>query len=52
MQEWAKQGLTKSWVQDQLTKYTSALIKGGAKLDNKQLIHRKELMEKILELWN
>lgn len=48
---WAKKGLTKSWVQDQLNKYSSSLIKGNKKLKNTQLIHRKELMEKILELW-
>ena len=51
VQEWAKQGLTKSWVQNQLTIYSKSLMKGGDKLKNTQLIHRKELMFKILELW-
>lgn len=52
VQAWAKLGLTKSWVQDQLGKYSSSLAKGGDKLKNTQLIHRKELMEKILSLWD
>ncbi|MBL1222031.1 type IV secretion protein Rhs [Chryseobacterium sp. L7] len=51
VKSWAKQGLTKHWVQDQLSKYSNALIKGGDKLKNTQLMHRKELMEKILHLW-
>jgi hypothetical protein len=51
VQGWAKQGLTKSWVQDQLTKYSSSLMKGGDKLINTQLMHRKALIEKILNLW-
>ena len=52
VKKWAKQGLTKSWVQDQLAKYSSSVIKGGDKLKNTQLMHRKELMEKILNLWD
>lgn len=51
VKEWAKRGLSKSWVRDQLAKYSSSLAKGGDKLKNSQLVHRKELMEKILELW-
>jgi len=55
VQLWAKQGLTKEWVQKQLASYTNAIQKGLAKqaliLTNKQLLPRKELMEKILELW-
>jgi len=31
--------------------YTKALVKGGDKLKNINLIPRKELMEKILNLW-
>jgi RHS repeat-associated protein len=48
---WAKSGVTKAWVQEQLSAYSRALMKGGDKLKNTQLIHRKELMEKILSLW-
>ena len=59
VQLWAKQGLTKEWVEKQLAAYTKAIEKGakqaagaGAKaLNNKQLLPRKELMEKILSLW-
>jgi len=59
VQLWAKQGLTKEWVQKQLASYTNAIQKGLEKagqaganpLNNKQLLPRKELMEKILELW-
>ncbi|UIR56448.1 RHS repeat-associated core domain-containing protein [Sphingobacterium sp. SRCM116780] len=49
---WVKQGLTKSWVQDQLSKYSASLAKAGDKLKNTQLAHRKEMMEKILNLWD
>ena len=44
-------GLTREWVEQQLSMYRKALGSGGPKLKNKQLIPRKELMEKILELW-
>ena len=46
-----KQGLTKEWVLQQLTFYNKALEIGGDKLKNAQLLPRKELMEKLLELW-
>jgi predicted RNA-binding protein YlqC (UPF0109 family) len=52
IQDWAKQGLTKDWVQKQLDAYSKALSKGGKKLDNINLLPRKQLMEKILELWD
>ena len=48
----SKQGLTREWVEIQLSKYSNALNKGGSKLKNDQLIHRKGLMEKILDLWD
>lgn len=51
IRKWEKQGLTKVWVEGQLTKYTASLAKGADKLKNSHLIPRKELMEKILELW-
>jgi RHS repeat-associated protein len=51
VKRWAKQGLTKEWVKEQLAKYSSALARGGDKLKNTQLVRRKELMEKILKLW-
>ena len=44
-------GLSKEWVQDQLIKYTASIAAGGAKLQNTQLVPRKELMERILSLW-
>ena len=44
-------GLSKAWVQQQLALYTAAIAQGGAKLDNSQLLIRRELMEKILSLW-
>jgi hypothetical protein len=44
-------GLSKEWVQDQLIKYTASIAAGAAKLQNTQLVPRKELMEKILSLW-
>ena len=48
----ARQGLLKEWVEDQLVKYSQSIAKGGDKLKNTQLMHRKELMEKILSLWD
>lgn len=45
------QGLSKAWVQDQLAKYNASIAQAGAKLQNTQLVVRKELMEKILSLW-
>lgn len=39
-------------VEDQLVKYSQSIAKGGDKLKNAQLLHRKELMEKLLSLWN
>jgi hypothetical protein len=50
--EMAAQGLSKQWVQEQLVKYgASASGRVAAKLLNNQLLPRKALMEKILELW-
>jgi RHS repeat-associated protein len=51
IQVWAKQGLTKEWVMEQLTLYTKAIAKGGDKLKNINLMPRKELIEKMLNLW-
>lgn len=47
-----KSGVDKEWVQRQLGMYTKAIEQGGTKLNNQQLLPRKELMEKILQLWN
>lgn len=47
-----KSGVDKAWVQRQLELYTKAVEQGGVKLNNQQLLPRKELMEKILQLWN
>jgi hypothetical protein len=46
----AQQGLTREWVVAQLAKYQSSIVEGGKKLQNTQLLARKELMEKILQL--
>ena len=56
VREMAKQGLTREWVEKQLSLYRKALEKGGDKLRNdklrnEQLLPRRELMERILELW-
>ena len=51
IQKWRAEGVTIEWVQEQLQKYENALAKGGNKLKNKQLVHRKSLMEKIIALW-
>jgi hypothetical protein len=52
LHDWINKGLTKSWVEKQLASYTKSLLKGKEKLNNKQILLRKELMEKILKLWN
>lgn len=46
------QGLPKSWVESQLSLYNKSILKGGVKLKNPQLMPRKALMEKILNLWD
>jgi RHS repeat-associated protein len=51
IQLWAKQGLTKEWIQKQFALYAKAIAKGEDKLKNINLEPRKELMEKILSLW-
>jgi hypothetical protein len=51
IQKWRAEGVTIEWIQEQLQKYENALAKGGNKLKNKQLVHRKILMEKIIALW-
>jgi hypothetical protein len=43
--------LTRQWVEEQLAKYTKTLAEKARALDNKQLLPRKALMEKILSLW-
>jgi RHS repeat-associated protein len=47
--ELVRQGVTREWVQKQLTAYQQALEAGGKKLDNTQLLPRIELMKKLLE---
>jgi hypothetical protein len=51
VKEMANKGLTKEWVIDQLNLYEKATIKGGDKLKNAQLLARKDLMKRILSLW-
>jgi RHS repeat-associated protein len=46
-----KSGVDKAWVQRQLALYKKAIEQGGSKIKNQQLLPRKELMEKILDLW-
>jgi RHS repeat-associated protein len=46
-----QQGLTREWIVAQLAKYQSSIVEGGKKLQNTQLLARKELMEKVLQLW-
>ena len=48
---WRTQGLTKSWVEKQLSSYTNAMTNATKLSKNAQLVHRKELMEQILKLW-
>jgi len=43
-------GLSKEWVEGQLTMYLAKIAAGGAGLNNTQLFARKECMEKILSL--
>ena|GEM_PF-1894856 len=51
--EFAKKGLTKEWVEKQLASYTKSIQAGGAKLNkNVQLLPRRDLMQKILNLWD
>jgi hypothetical protein len=51
VREMAKQGLPREWVEKQLSHYRKSFREGGGKLRNEQLLPRKELMERILELW-
>ncbi len=48
---WKVQGVTREFIEKQLVNYTRAIEKAGPKLNNTQLLPRKELMEKILQLW-
>jgi hypothetical protein len=47
-----EKGLTKDFVESNLQQYNRAIQAGGAKARNPQLIPRKALMEKILQLWS
>jgi uncharacterized protein RhaS with RHS repeats len=51
IEAWKEQGVTKEFVEEQLEKYIRSIEKAGQKLDNKQLLPRKALMEEILKLW-
>ena len=51
VRELARKGVTRHWVEEQLAKYTKTLAEKARALDNKQLLPRKALMEKILSLW-
>ncbi len=44
-------GLNKETVKHLRSQYQKALEQGGKKLQNEQLLPRKQLMDKILELW-
>jgi hypothetical protein len=46
-----QQGLTREWVATQLQFYEAAVASGGQKLVNQQLLVRRELMLRLLELW-
>ncbi|ETX08872.1 MAG: hypothetical protein ETSY2_02840 [Candidatus Entotheonella gemina] len=46
-----KQGLEKSWVEKNFQIYQDTFAKNGPKLNNKQLIPRMKLLEKVLSLW-
>jgi RHS repeat-associated protein len=52
VQAFRNQGLTKEWVQDQLKSYNRSTSNVNKSSKNTQLLSRKELMEKILYLWN
>lgn len=52
VRDFRKNGVDKAWVQRQLELYNKQIAKGGIGLKNKQLLPRKALMEKILQLWN
>ena len=45
------QGLTRKDAEALLALYEKAIKAGGKKLDNAQLIPRRDLMKKILSLW-
>jgi hypothetical protein len=45
------QGLTKEWVDAQLKMYSKAVLNTTKASKNVNLLPRKELMEKILQLW-
>jgi hypothetical protein len=45
-------GLTKKWVQEQSQQYGMKITQAGQALErNAQLVLRKALMDRILELW-
>lgn len=51
VKDWAEKGLTKEWVEKQLASYTKAIAAGSSKMNNTQLLPRRDLMVKILSLW-
>jgi hypothetical protein len=53
VKQWDEQDLPKGWVEKQLGMYLDKINQGGKFVEsNKQLLPRKDLMEKILELWD
>jgi RHS repeat-associated protein len=46
-----RKGLNRATAQNLLRQYEKAIAQGGRKLDNEQLLPRRELMKRILELW-
>jgi RHS repeat-associated protein len=51
VKEMASKGLTREWVIEQRKLYAEAILQGGDKLKNPQLLARKDLMDRILSLW-
>jgi RHS repeat-associated protein len=53
VKQWAEEGLPKEWVEKQLNMYLDKINQGGKFVEkNKQILPRKGLMEKMLELWD
>jgi RHS repeat-associated protein len=51
VEQMKRQGLNRATVENLLRQYEKAIAQGGKKLANEQLLPRRELMKKILDLW-
>ncbi|HEY0875843.1 MAG TPA: DUF4951 domain-containing protein [Vicinamibacterales bacterium] len=51
VEQMKRQGLNRATVENLLRQYEKAIAQGGKKLANEQLLPRRDLMKKILELW-